>query len=173
MDPTVDPCTDFYQFTCGNWEKNNMYGHYTPQYSNFDILKKNLYSKIINYYSSSLPLTVDEPEAVTKSRHLYDACLNSRVLDEIGYDPIIETLQNLSLPIIPSFFTNESSLTDFDWVTMDVRTRKTLGLNVFMSVSIEPNVFNISENRLYLEPPSRQSLIPRYYLNSKLNMSEG
>ena len=22
LDQTVDPCTDFYKFTCGNWEKN-------------------------------------------------------------------------------------------------------------------------------------------------------
>jgi len=38
MDDTVDPCEDFYMFSCGNWLKKNIIPEDKSQYSRFSQL---------------------------------------------------------------------------------------------------------------------------------------
>ena len=38
MDTTADPCTDFFQYTCGNWVKNNPIPADQTRWGNFNML---------------------------------------------------------------------------------------------------------------------------------------
>lgn len=42
MDPTVDPCENFYQYACGGWLKKNIIPETSSRYSTFDILRDEL-----------------------------------------------------------------------------------------------------------------------------------
>lgn len=42
MDPTAEPCADFFKYACGGWLKRNVIPETSSRYSNFDILRDEL-----------------------------------------------------------------------------------------------------------------------------------
>jgi predicted metalloendopeptidase len=74
MDKDVDPCEDFYQFTCGSFLKNTVIPDDKTSVSQF--------SKISDELKEKLRILVQEkPEKTeiapfTNLKHLYQSCLN-------------------------------------------------------------------------------------------------
>uniref|UniRef100_H0VBC2 Neprilysin n=1 Tax=Cavia porcellus TaxID=10141 RepID=H0VBC2_CAVPO len=73
MDPTAEPCADFFKYACGGWLKRNVIPETSSRYSNFDILRDEL--EVI------LKDVLEEPQtedifAVQKAKTLYRSCIN-------------------------------------------------------------------------------------------------
>lgn len=85
-------------------------------------------------------------------------------MDDIGYAPIFKYLKLAGLPIIPTFlnFTDvDYSTYKFDWINTEVALTKILAMPLFIGISIEPNVFNTTENCIVLGVPDMESPLPR------------
>ncbi|NWU96320.1 NEP protein, partial [Upupa epops] len=93
MDPTAEPCDDFYQYACGGWLKRNVIPETSSRYSNFDILRDELevVLKDVLDRPSSNDIT-----AVQKARTLYRSCINETTIDSRGGRPLISLLPNVS-----------------------------------------------------------------------------
>jgi len=105
MDPEADPCTDFYQFTCGNWMNENVIPDDKTRISTFDsIFKKN-----INVLRNALEGEYKPNENFTEVnqnydkatfqqlKNIYNTCINTNSIDEKGKDPLIKLLSKLNI----------------------------------------------------------------------------
>ncbi|XP_017690891.1 PREDICTED: neprilysin-like, partial [Lepidothrix coronata] len=93
MDPSAQPCGDFYQFACGGWLRRNVIPETSSRYSNFDILRDEL--EVVLKDVLDTPSTKDIP-AVQKAKTLYRSCINETAIDSRGGGPLISLLPNVS-----------------------------------------------------------------------------
>ncbi|XP_029433974.1 membrane metallo-endopeptidase-like 1 isoform X4 [Rhinatrema bivittatum] len=75
MDPTVEPCKDFYQYACGGWLSRHVIPEANSRYSIFDILSNEL--EIILKGLLETPDHEDR-DAVKKAKILYKSCMNEK-----------------------------------------------------------------------------------------------
>ena len=78
IDDSVDPCEDFYTYSCGNWLTDNpLRGR--DSVSTFSNLLVDNYRHLRSYLSQSVQ--PDDPVAIKKSKYIYSSCANVGFID--------------------------------------------------------------------------------------------
>jgi endothelin-converting enzyme/putative endopeptidase len=87
LDKSVDPCTDFYKFSCGGWEKNNPIPADQASWS--------VYAKLANENQQFLwGILADDAKAQNRTPvqqkvgDYFGACMNTSAIDTLGDKPI-------------------------------------------------------------------------------------
>lgn len=139
INPKINPCDDFYNFTCGNFITSEH--HSTP----FQELQKTS-EKLINHIISE-KLEGPLPQPLILQRKFYKKCLNLTEIEEDNDNTLINLLQKLDLwPILYGGLWDE---TKFNWFSATARSRE-LGLPYKMFISITFKYPQNSENLLLL-----------------------
>jgi putative endopeptidase len=95
LDRTADPCTDFYQFSCGNWIKNNPIPADQVVWGTFQELgQRNLWLEYKEMEAASKPSPNRTP-LQAKFGDFYGACMNTTVVDEKGIQPLELVLKTI------------------------------------------------------------------------------
>ena len=75
MDETVDPCEQFYDYACGNWNAFHPIPRDRGGYDTFEILREDLDTKLISMLKESVSET--DNNATTAAKVLYSSCMNT------------------------------------------------------------------------------------------------
>ena len=95
MDRTADPCVDFYQYSCGGWQKNNPI---PPDQTSWSVYGK-LYEDNLKYLRAILEqaAVAQNRDAVTqKIGDYYAACMDEAAIEKLGAKPIAPALADIA-----------------------------------------------------------------------------
>lgn len=118
-------------------------------------------------------VTANEPEAVTKVKLMYQACMDTEHMDNLQMEPLLHLLKQLQLPFIPESFNvtlserlkqifnnNNNPRTTFNWITSVVRIKQYLGMDLIIGFDIFPDPINRTIKRIAFGTPETDSALP-------------
>lgn len=153
MDMLADPCEDFYQYACGNWEKNHPIPDDQFEYNMFSLLQENLYKSLKTLLLEKPSGVLDsnnEPIAEDKARHFYAACLDSEMREKHGAKPLLDFLkQQGNWAVLEPNWNGQ----DFDWMELTARLAKYMP-NSLIRTSVDGDLKNSARNIIYLDEPT-------------------
>ncbi len=94
IDKTADPCTDFYQYACGTWNKNNPIPATERGWGRFnELAERNNY---LLYQELQAASTAPKSPLQVKYGNYFAACMNTRLTDDLGAKPIQPQLAEIA-----------------------------------------------------------------------------
>ncbi|XP_073253544.1 endothelin-converting enzyme 2-like [Porites lutea] len=94
IDSTVNPCSDFFQFSCGGWIKRNPIPKSYNDFSTFTKLSKDIEKEIYELLQMSHD-GAPQNEALVKTRDFYSSCMDTVAIERLGAKPMLDFIREI------------------------------------------------------------------------------
>lgn len=167
MDETVDPCEDFYQFTCGNWGDEHPRPDSVTSYDWFSEKQGKILRQVRTFLQQNS--SENDPKAVVKTRTMYKACMDEQKLDDLEMTPIIKYFREFKLPLYPKALNVTANTEDlkeedqklkFNFINSIVQIKRVLTMDVIVGFDVFSDPFNGTVNRIVVGTPEAGSPLP-------------
>lgn len=74
MNLNVNPCDDFYEYTCGHWTEEHPNHGWYPKFSSFSTIGERVAINVLNFLKTNA--TEMEPVPVQQTRDFYKSCMD-------------------------------------------------------------------------------------------------
>ncbi|XP_054650622.1 endothelin-converting enzyme-like 1 isoform X1 [Dunckerocampus dactyliophorus] len=156
IDPTIQPCQDFYSFACGGWLRR----HAIPE----DKLSYGIITAIGEHNEEKLhrillePIRRREPNsAERKVKEFYKSCVNIQEIDKLGSDPMTEVIDScggwdlVGAPPGAAGWEKEGAPQRPDFNELLYRTQGVYSTAVFFSLTVNVDDKNSSQNAIRID----------------------
>lgn len=157
MNTSVNPCDDFFQFSCGSFVKNQRIPEDQSSQTLFGILRRTLTNGVSELLEE--PITNADITSTANAKRLYRSCLNEAQVELTGEQSFLQFIQDQfgEWPALSAIYNPQSVHLAFDPLATLIKFRL-YGFRQLVDVRIEVNPKNSS---LYILK-ARQ---PTWFLN--------
>nr|XP_010955936.1 membrane metallo-endopeptidase-like 1 [Camelus bactrianus] len=166
MDPSKEPCNDFYQYACGGWLRRHVIPETNSRYSIFDILRDEL--EIILKGVLENPASEDRP-AVQKAKTLYRSCVNESVIEKRDSQPLLDILEAVGGWPVAMDKWNESIGPRWELEQQLAVMNAQFNKRVLIDLFIWNDDQNSSQHIIYIDQPTLGMPSREYYFNDGNN----
>lgn len=152
LDETVNPCDDFYQFTCGGWINNHPLKLGQSQIDGYSITEEKIVETIREIlkgkYKTNKKYTGAEKkydkDTFKKLKDVYDTCLNINEINKKGGKPVLDLINKLGI------YKNRKTYKKVEGLTKLILKLHNKAIPIFFDISniipysVETDVFEIS-----------------------------
>ncbi|KAF2882292.1 hypothetical protein ILUMI_23857, partial [Ignelater luminosus] len=170
MDNSVNPCDDFYQYACGNWDKYHPIPPDKIRYDMFEVLRESLDRALrdlltdedMDVYKRISKRIANNPEdAIIKVKNFYKSCMNEELIGQRGEKPLLKLLKQLGgWPIIDLNW-NEA---EFDWIWLMAQLRL-YNNDILISELVGPDIRNANEYIIQIDQTTLGLPSKQYFLH--------
>ncbi|XP_077302517.1 M13 family metallopeptidase neprilysin 2 isoform X2 [Arctopsyche grandis] len=172
IDDSVDPCDDFYEFSCGKFLKKTRIPDDQSSVNTFSIIGDELQEQLRTILDEKPQ--PNEPKPFTLARNLFLACMNTTSIESRGVEPLHKILKKLGgWPLLEGPEWKES---EFTWMDIVYKMRKIgYSIDYFIDTSVGVDVKNSTKrvidvddaslglSREYLTKGFSDKLVTAYY----------
>ncbi|XP_054161797.1 neprilysin-2-like [Oppia nitens] len=146
IDESVNPCHDFYQFSCGKWIDNKR--DYSS-FSQFGELENELNNQLKGFINNINVKTERQP-FIRNIKHFCNSCRNISQLKKLGRKPLDDLIAKLGgWPVVSG-----DNWTDIQWTDVYLRLRD-FGVytDMMFSLKVQTDLQKSSTKILYINSP--------------------
>jgi len=151
MDITVDPCTDFFTFSCGGWIEKNVIPEGKSKWGRFYELRDKVDQAVKTIVET--PPHPSEARAVLSLKAMYSGCMDTETIEAAGLGPFLgEAGENGAVggwPMVLDSWTNEK----FNLAAVLGEAKK-YGFDWLISLWVYMDDLNTEQNVIYIDQPS-------------------
>jgi putative endopeptidase len=152
IDKTANPCTNFYQYACGNWMKDNPIPADQTRWGRFnELAERNNY-----LLYTELRAAADAPKTALQTKYgdYFAACMNTTEIDKLG-----------AHPLDPAFLVIAGLKSGKDFAALNLELEKRFGSEQLLTLGVEQDEKD-SSKQILAQGQGGLSLPDRdYYLN--------
>ena len=96
MDPTVDPCVDFYKYSCGGWMKKNPIPSDQSSWSTYGKLQDENLAQLRTILEDAAKANVARGSVNQKIGDYYASCMDEAAIEKLGTKPLAPELERIA-----------------------------------------------------------------------------